>query len=55
MVRMDTSRTEIYWMPAVLIVLAIVGGVWWYTALDSSPLVPNSGGTASSSLEYVRE
>ncbi|MBP9757218.1 MAG: hypothetical protein KBD06_01320 [Candidatus Pacebacteria bacterium] len=52
---MDTDeRAAGYWITAVVVVLAITAAVWWYTAVDTLPSIPNTGAT-SSPLQYVAE
>ena len=54
---MDNERTTVgYWVTAIIVVLAVVAAVWWYTASDASPLIPNTGATnTTDALDYVAE
>lgn len=44
----ETSTTT-YWVWAIVLVALVVLGVWWLTANDTNPLVPNTGETAGES------
>ncbi len=47
---MDQSNTTAYWVAGIIIVLLAVAGIWWWTAQDTSPLVPNTGTTTSEGM-----
>ncbi len=32
---------------SVIAIFAVVAAVWWYTAVDTSPAVPNTGATTT--------
>jgi hypothetical protein len=50
-----TGSTAGYWVTATIVVVALAVAAWWYTTLDTTSLVPNTGSTASSTLEYVAD